>query len=645
MSTISQNNRLVKKTILKSYLPCFLIALVFSLALLVDVILASSLVAPDASSFVGGVTGFEGQYPVAAIGVAFPVSALAASFLLAFVQGTAIKYNDALARGYKDECSRIFSKGFWTVLLLGIALSVLNFFIADWIVYPFGAENKEVVYFAAMYLKLSGFAYTFAALNRLYVNTMGVYGHYKTAFFSNIINIVVNIVSSIIFYKTLGHVEMPFLFVYGLPSGFQPVLGIGALALGTCTAEIVTFMFNAIAKNIYKIEAKLRFVSPSFKSFINTFTRGFPVVASIFIESLIAGLINIIIVKAYWGSPLASSTASHGIGATSALTIYTVVRSFWQLSQVSSQAMGLATIPMVGLFYGAKDKEAVKSVWKSGLHAGMLFTLGWALFLLCLSPLIMRAYGSGIESLHTNIEWGVLCVLPCSVFFTCIYMLQIFFAVTNRKLSSILVSAIPEAVIFPALLVLLLNVVPIGDNKLFLIWGCMGLNSLLFFLVAYIGNAIKTKSMKINADKLLQLDKGQCKQIPAFDVSVNTLEEVSQLAETIQKWLKDSEATDRTSFFTALAVDEISNDIMKRGNYKLKKLPENVSYLDIKLMSEKEYVRIVIRDAGDVYNPLDYDQLVDNAAKVGVRAVQQMASYIHYQRLYKMNIITIDIMK
>ncbi|MCF0108333.1 MAG: hypothetical protein HUJ59_04985 [Bacilli bacterium] len=84
---------------------------------------------------------------------------------------------------------------------------------------------------------------------------------------------------------------------------------------------------------------------------------------------------------------------------------------------------------------------------------------------------------------------------------------------------------------------------------------------------------------------------------------------------------------------------------MKKGNYKIKKLPDNIPYLDIKIMSQSGSVKIIIRDAGPAYNPLGYDQLIDNTAKFGVKAVQKMANYIQYQRIYQMNIITIDIAK
>ena len=636
MAKVIKNNRLIKKTILRSYLPNFLIALVFNLNWLVDIVLASTLMAEDFSFYVG-VLGTNAAATVASIGVAFPIVALATSFLLAFVQGTSIRYNDALARGYKGECSKIFSQGFWTVLLFGLGFSIINFFLADFIVPIFGAEDNILIYYSTLYLRLSGIGFTFASLNRLYVNTLGLYGSRKTIFISNVINVTLNICFSILFYKLFAKVEMPFLFPYGVKEGFKLTLGIGALALGTCVAELITFIFNVFAKRSFKIDARLQFVKPSFKTLVNQFVKGFPVVASIFIESLIAGLVNIIILTANcWNGTLTS---------TSALTIYTVVRSFWQLAQVSAQAMGLSTIPMVGLFMGVKDKEAVKHIWKNGLSSGCLFTIIWALMLIALSPLMLMAYGSWIEGLSNYIDWGIVCVVPCAVFYAIIYMLQTFYATTDKRVLSILVSIIPEAIIFPLSLSLCLNLIRGGDNNLFVIWLCLGLNSLLFILVAYIGYIVKNKSLKLNVEKLLIINKMQTNALPIIDISINSLEEVSQLAETIQNFFKQNEVKDRTSMFSALAVDEIATDVMKKGNYKIKKLPDNIPYLDIKIMSQSGSVKIIIRDAGPAYNPLGYDQLIDNTAKFGVKAVQKMANYIQYQRIYQMNIITIDIAK
>ena len=415
-------------------------------------------------------------------------------------------------------------------------------------------------------------------------------------------------------------------------------LSIGALALGTVAAELITLIFNICAKHHFGVEAKLRFVKPSFSSLVVQFKKGLPVVGSIFIESLIAGLINIIILKANcWNGS--------SLNGTQVLTIYTVVRSFWQMSQVSSQAMGLSAIPMIGLFYGAKDKDAVKTVWKNGTVAGILFTFIWSIILIAISPLIFRAYGEGIANLENYIGYAVFILLPCALFFTFIYMLQTFYAVINKPIPSILVSVIPEAIIFPVTLVILLNTIKGGANNIYIIWLTMGLNAVIFFLIAYTGHVIKNKTFKIDLDRMLQVNKGYEYKLPIFDVSINKLEEISQLAETIQNFFKENNVSDRTSMFTALAVDEIANDIMKKGNISSKKLPENIPYLDVKIMSEQDYVKIIIRDAGDTYNPLAFDQLEDNAAKFGVKAVQRMANYIRYQRVYKMNIVTIEISK
>lgn len=638
MANVIRSNRLIKRTIMKSYLPCFLVALVFNLNLVVDIFLASIYVARDVNFFTNSMSGVNPYSVVAAIGIAYPITSLLAALLLAYVQGTSIKYNDALARGYKDQCTKIFSQAIWSILLAGLAVSLINFFVADFVVQLFGANENDLLYFASLYLKLSGFGITFAALNRLYSNTLVVYGRDKAIFFGNIINIVTNIVLSIVLYETLGKVEMPFLFIYGAPAGYKLCLGVGAFALGSFLSEAITFLFYVVIKNSKHNEARWTFVPLSFSSFIDSFVKGFPIVAYIVIEALVGGIINLIIMYA-------SCWNTSTISGVQALTVYSTVRIFAQLSQVASQAMSLSTIPIIGLFYGAKDKDAVKSVWKNGVGIGFLFTLGWAATLLLIALIVVNAYAKGTEGLASYITYGVLCVIPCSVFFTFLFMLQTFYGVINRPGSSMLVSLIPQAVIYPLALVILINACRCGSNNLIFVWLTMGLNGVLFFLIAYIGNVIKNKKAKVDLDKLLQLNEGECRKLPLFDVSINTLEEVSQLAETIQVFFKENEVSDRTSMFAALAVDEIANDIMKRGDIKITKLPENISYLDIKILTDNNFVKVIIRDAGNFYNPLAFSQLIDNAAKFGVKAVQKMARYINYQRLYKMNIITIEIDK
>lgn len=67
--------------------------------------------------------------------------------------------------------------------------------------------------------------------------------------------------------------------------------------------------------------------------------------------------------------------------------------------------------------------------------------------------------------------------------------------------------------------------------------------------------------------------------------------------------------------------------------------------MDIKLFSDVDYLRVIIRNSSEPYNPLDFDYETENLSKIGVKLAKQMAKNIEYTYVYQMNIITIDINK
>ena len=67
--------------------------------------------------------------------------------------------------------------------------------------------------------------------------------------------------------------------------------------------------------------------------------------------------------------------------------------------------------------------------------------------------------------------------------------------------------------------------------------------------------------------------------------------------------------------------------------------------MDIKLFSDVDSHRIIIRNAAEAYNPLDFEFDDETFSKIGIKMVQKLARRIDYNYVYRMNIITIDVDK
>ena len=90
---------------------------------------------------------------------------------------------------------------------------------------------------------------------------------------------------------------------------------------------------------------------------------------------------------------------------------------------------------------------------------------------------------------------------------------------------------------------------------------------------------------------------------------------------------------------TALCLEELASDFV--AHVEESDLKADRIIMDIKLFSDEDALRIVIRNAAKPYNPLDFQLDQATFAKVGVKMAQKVSRRIDYSYVYKLNIITI----
>lgn len=69
------------------------------------------------------------------------------------------------------------------------------------------------------------------------------------------------------------------------------------------------------------------------------------------------------------------------------------------------------------------------------------------------------------------------------------------------------------------------------------------------------------------------------------------------------------------------------------------------AFTDVKLFSDPDAFRIIIRNAAKQYNPLDFEYDDESFSKIGVKMAQKFAERIDYCYVYRMNIVTIYVAK
>ena len=198
--------------------------------------------------------------------------------------------------------------------------------------------------------------------------------------------------------------------------------------------------------------------------------------------------------------------------------------------------------------------------------------------------------------------------------------------------------SIPDSLIYPIMLALLLPTM--GYNA---IWISFNLNAIPFLLVLFLVRSIRHRSLRPTLDRILFLDESIRDHAPMLDISIQANNmDVTGISRQVHEFLLEEEASSRTAYMTALCLEELAADFVAHTAKESTKAAEH-TIMDIKLFSDEDALRIIIRNAASRYNPLDFDLDDETFAKVGVKMVQKLAQRIEYNYVYQMNIITIQV--
>lgn len=204
----------------------------------------------------------------------------------------------------------------------------------------------------------------------------------------------------------------------------------------------------------------------------------------------------------------------------------------------------------------------------------------------------------------------------------------------------ILYSVVPDSVIFPLMLLLLLPT--LKDTGL---WITYGANGLVFLFLLYLLRSLKQKDRRMSVDRMLCLDESIRSNVPMLDVSIHsTNADAAFISTEVHEFLKKEQASGRTAYIAALCLEELAADFVAHVKEENPKASAR-EIMDIKLFSDETSLQIIIRNAAKRYNPLDFDLDDATFAKVGVKMAQKFARRIDYSYVYKMNTITIDLDK
>lgn len=598
MEGTKEKNKLLKKAFTMMYPAAFILAFMTQIEEFIDSLLSGS---------------FLGEDAISAVAIGWPGVACVEGISIICYIGVTILIAISVGRGDKKESDKLYSIGMIGVTGLMTIISIGIILFPQFVVMPFsGGASEELVELAKTYARSFGFVMPLFILEGVLSQVLAVYGYEKEVAIINVVGIPINIFASIWGIKVFGK--------------FNPKYAIAGLVFGYLISTAYQVIALIIVKRKRKINLKIVKFKATFKEYIEIIRYGFPGGINYFIDAAICSVINLILVQ--------------NIGEK-ALSFYLILESITLLGRVAAEAGGNGGAPLFGLLYGARDKNGLKASLKEGISVSLIFTVVWELILYISLPIVLPFFGVEYASadyfiVHKGILISLL-LLPCYMLIKC---LTNFFEATGHTKRTMALAIIPDSIIFP---VSLLVFIKIFKNKYNAVWFSFAGCYLIYLVLMYIVHIIKTRRLKWEIEDFL-LIKDEFKEKVLFDFSTTTEsnEKNSNISENVVNFLKEQKYSDRISNMCGLCLEELNADFMTHieNNKKDKKLEKEV--MDIKLISNKGKLHMIIRNIAKPYNPLDFEFNKDDFSKLGIVMVQKFAKKIEYSYIYGMNVITID---
>ena len=113
-------------------------------------------------------------------------------------------------------------------------------------------------------------------------------------------------------------------------------------------------------------------------------------------------------------------------------------------------------------------------------------------------------------------------------------------------------------------------------------------------------------------------------------------------SEQIQNFVTSKGYAKRTAYFSSLAMEEMSGNIVNHG-FNADNKDHN---MDVRVVSKKDGIMLRIKDDCKPFDPVGMNKLLnpeDPSKNIGIRMVSKIADEFSYQNMLGLNVLTIKI--
>ena len=482
------------------------------------------------AGFIDGliVSRYLGQDAMAAFGIAYPIYSILGVVSGLLAVGMEIKCSQAIGRGNLKDFNRFFS----VTVYVGSAVSVLM--------------TVLILCFAKPFTVLLGASGSAASLQRPAADYLiGVGVGIPALIMSAILSPALQLDSG---EKIIQRGALIITVADVLIDIAAVRFGWGILGIGLATAVSNYLNLFYMCTHFRKKDRMLRFVKPDVKpkEFFTMLADGS--------EKAIKRLANII-------RPVALNIIIISYGGTAAVSALSVRNNFSGFVEIAGAGIAAATSLLTGLYYGEVNEEAIKEVNGYGRKLTLLFSGSICLLLLIFAELVARLYVSeGGEMMNMVVFAIQMLALQCP--------LQTLIASRIKYLQAIRRKYNMNLLIFAAQLIfVLLSSFVLG--KLFGVYGILASYTVSDFLslaAVLIFYMVKNRKVRITEKEILNLPaEFQLAPGDVISLDIRDMEDVSLVSEQIMLFCRGHQFDRKTAYYSALAVEELANNIVEHG--------------------------------------------------------------------------------
>ena len=555
------------------------------LSTLVDAVVVSNLIGPDA---------------ISAVNVSVPVLSVVGCFGILLGVGGSIVAAKAMGLRNQDEANRVFSISLKATLIFGLIVSIAGYLIAPTIVGLICPVGSRIYLLAATYLQiiLIGMVFMLGAFTlQSFVKTDG---NPKLVMRAVVIGCMVNLVMDIVFIK-----------------GFD--MGIAGSAWASVLSYMAAFAVCLLHFRMPRCLLRFHLNVPITNGLGNIAKEGAP----LSINSLLLGVCTYFI-----------NTIVLHVAGDDGMYVWSLCLQLFTIMQLVLGGISTSIYAIGGLLAGERDME--------GLGILTRRVLIYVCSVLAVIVIVMLVYPEMLASLFGGSQLADNTMTDVASPIRIYALLLVPYAVVAvlRSLYQIIgfrgVSMILSITQLVAMVVCVWMLALVSPDMLW--WG-FPVSGIILLLVTILFSWQKHRQQPQLAMMTLipQTAGGQTLN---FSVRL-TREDVRSALADIKGFLKASQVSDSTVFTVRLCCDELLNNII---DYAVVKYKEK-HFADVHIRLTDTQVNVLLKDDGRPFNPVFKNkELRDKNADIdyehlGLRLVTGESSSINYQYMYDQNMV------